>query len=155
MAQAKADRAFAPATEFVAYLSLRFDTVAGAADAWGDALLEAGALAIDIADPGAGSANEIALYGEPGASATAHWPVCRLTALFRSGVDVEAVLADAAARLGFAVPHSETKGVADEDWVRRTQAQFAPIRIAERLWIVPSWCEAVDGDAINITLDPG
>jgi ribosomal protein L11 methyltransferase len=139
----------------VAYLSLRFDTDAVAAEAWGDVLLGAGALSIDIADPRAGTAEEITLYGEPGVSAAEHWPICRLTALFRSGVDVEAVLADAAARLGLAIPPVEVEGVADEDWVRRTQAQFAPIRIAERLWIVPSWCGAVDADAINITLDPG
>ena len=43
----------------------------------------------------------------------------------------------------------------DADWVRRTQAQFEPIRISRRLWIVPSWHAAPDADAINIRLDPG
>ena len=137
------------------YLSLRFDIDAGAADAWGDALLEAGALSIDVSDPRAGSADEKALYGEPGAAAAERWPVCRLTALFPSGVDVGAALADAGARLGFAIPPSELHAVADADWVRRTQAQFAPIRVNERLWIVPSWCEPVDAAAANVTLDPG
>ena len=42
-----------------------------------------------------------------------------------------------------------------EDWVRETQAQFAPIRIADGLWIVPSWCEPPDPAAVNIALDPG
>src|SRR5690606_34532708 len=36
-----------------------------------------------------------------------------------------------------------------------TQSQFDPIRITDRLWIVPSWHEAPDADAINIELDPG
>jgi ribosomal protein L11 methyltransferase len=39
--------------------------------------------------------------------------------------------------------------------VQLTQSQFDPIRITGRLWIVPSWHEAPDRDAINIELDPG
>jgi ribosomal protein L11 methyltransferase len=29
------------------------------------------------------------------------------------------------------------------------------MRIAERMWIVPSWCEPVDPTAVNLALDPG
>jgi ribosomal protein L11 methyltransferase len=47
------------------------------------------------------------------------------------------------------------EAVADCDWVRRTQAQFGPLHISERLWVVPSWCEPVDPLAINLSLDPG
>jgi len=39
--------------------------------------------------------------------------------------------------------------------VRLTQAQFEPIRINQRLWIVPSWHTAPDPAAINLELDPG
>ena len=45
--------------------------------------------------------------------------------------------------------------VAEQDWVRETQRQFAPIAIGEGLWIVPSWCNAPDPGAINLKLDPG
>jgi ribosomal protein L11 methyltransferase len=45
--------------------------------------------------------------------------------------------------------------VPDHDWVRATQAQFAPQKIADTLWIVPSWHEPVDPYAINLELDPG
>jgi len=44
---------------------------------------------------------------------------------------------------------------AEQDWVRATQAQFAPLHIHDRLWIVPSWCDPPDSSAINVTLDPG
>jgi ribosomal protein L11 methyltransferase len=47
------------------------------------------------------------------------------------------------------------QSVADRDWVRETQAQFAPIRVSPRLWIVPSWHAAPDPAALNIVLDPG
>jgi ribosomal protein L11 methyltransferase len=49
--------------------------------------------------------------------------------------------------------HTET--IAEQDWVRATQAQFDPIKITDKLWIVPSWHDAPNQDAINIVLDPG
>ncbi len=140
----------------MAYLALCFDVDAGAADGWGDALLAAGALSVDIADPYAGTPEaETPLYAEPGEPAGMLWPVSRITALFAHGTDWRGALAAAAASLGAAAPPHEIHPVADADWVRATQAQFAPIRISERLWIVPTWCEPVDACAINIALDPG
>lgn len=137
------------------YIALRFDAGAGAADAWSDALLEAGALSVEIADALAGTSDETPLFGEPGPPAAEGWPAGRLTALFASGVDAGAALAAAGVRLGLALPAHETYPVAEQDWVRATQAQFAPVRITDRLWIVPSWCAAPDPGAINVTLDPG
>ena len=43
----------------------------------------------------------------------------------------------------------------EEDWVRRSQSQFGPIRISGRLWIVPSWHALPDPAAIAVRLDPG
>jgi ribosomal protein L11 methyltransferase len=139
----------------VAYVSLRFDTAAGSAEAWAEALLEAGALSVDLADPAAGTAAETPLYGEPGAPAPTSWPVSRLTALFGGDDDPASALAAAAAALGAPVPNYEVGTVPERDWVRATQDQFAPIQVAERLWIVPSWCEPVDPTAVNLALDPG
>ena len=45
--------------------------------------------------------------------------------------------------------------VAEQNWVQLTQSQFDPIRVSERLWIVPSWHESPDPAAINLILDPG
>ena len=53
------------------------------------------------------------------------------------------------------MPAFSTAEVAEQNWVQLTQSQFDPIRITDRLWIVPSWHEAPDADAINIELDPG
>jgi len=136
----------------VDYLALHFD--AEDADLWGDALLEEGAASIDIADPGEGTERESALFGEPGA-ADPHWRVSRVTALFSATTDPAAALARAGARLGRVPPAHETRALADQDWVRATQAQFAPVKVTDRLWIVPSWCAAPDPGAINVTLDPG
>ena len=138
----------------VSYVGLRFDADAESAEAWSDALLEGGALSVDIADAQAGTADEAPIYAEPDAPSEAHWPVSRLTALY-SGASV---LAHALARLteaGRSLPPHETFDVPEQDWVRATQAQFAPIEITPSLWIVPSWHEPVDPAAINLALDPG
>ena len=139
----------------MAYVALRFDADAGAADAWSDALLAAGALSVDIADPAAGTAGETPLYGEPGAAADVRWPTVRLTALFAPHADAAQALAMAGAELGWTPPPHETAGVAEQDWVRATQAQFAPMHIHDRLWIIPSWCVPPEPSAINVVLDPG
>ena len=138
----------------MSYVAVRFDTDATGADAWADALLDVGAISVDIADPHAGTPDEAPRYGEPGMPTTEYWPVSRLTALFPGAAGIPVALAGLA-ESGRALPPHETFAVADEDWVRATQAQFTSLRIDDRLWIVPSWCIAVDPSAINIALDPG
>jgi ribosomal protein L11 methyltransferase len=137
--------------------------LAGSANAerWADALLDAGALAIDTADPHAGSNREIARYGEPhvgfdtDSAAVELWPVCRVSALFANDIDGGEVLARVSDALGVAVPQHTVAALADDDWVRKTHEQFQPVCITPRLWIVPSWCEPVDAAAVNLRLDPG
>jgi len=52
--------------------------------------------------------------------------------------------------------HVESLGtVPDEDWVRVTQSQFAPVEITPTFWIVPSWHEAPVAAQKVIRLDPG
>jgi ribosomal protein L11 methyltransferase len=139
----------------VAYLALTFDADAEAADAWADALLAAGALSVDVSDPAAGTPDEAPLYGEPGEPFAGRWPLNRLTALFAAADDPDAALAVAAAALECRAPPHEIHPVAEQDWVRATQAQFAPIRVAPGLWVVPSWCEPPEPGAVILTLDPG
>ena len=139
----------------MSYLALAFDADAAAADAWADALLDAGALAVDVADPRAGTPDEAPLYREPGQPEDGLWPVNRLTALFAPDVDPGRALATAGEAVHRPPPSYRTYTVAEQDWVRATQAQFVPIHAAEKLWVVPSWCAPPDPGAINVTLDPG
>jgi len=138
----------------MAFVALRFDAPAATAEAWSDAMLAAGAASVDAADANAGTGDETPRYGEPG-HAGALWSVCRLTALFAADADVEASVRRAAASLGVETPAFTLENLAEQDWVRRTQAQFGPLRIADGLWVIPSWCEPVDPQAINLELDPG
>lgn len=120
-----------------------------------EALLEAGAASVDVADADAGSPAERPLFAEPGAEMPAGWKRSRISALVAGDADAGELLGAACAKAGIAVPRYEIERVEEQDWVRATQAQFVPIRISRRLWIVPSWHRAPDPTAINIALDPG
>jgi ribosomal protein L11 methyltransferase len=125
-------------------------------EAWGDALLAAGALSVAIEDEDLDTEDEVALYGEPGlAPAAPGWRNNRVTVLVEAALDVPAWLAQVAAGLGVAVPPLRARRpVEDQDWVRQTQAQFTPIAIG-RLAIVPSWHEPPDPQACIVRIDPG
>jgi ribosomal protein L11 methyltransferase len=136
---------------------LRIDLVVegSEAEAFSDALEGQGAVATEISDADAGTGAEHALFGEPGAE-EALWPRARVRALFPENADVSAALDAAFAACGIgAVAAASMDRLEDADWVALTQRQFAPIRAGERLWIVPTWHEPPEADAINIVLDPG
>ena len=137
------------------YVALRFDAAAADAEAWSDALVDAGALSVDVSDPRAGTADESPLYGEPGLPVAGSWAWSRVVALFAAGADWRAALAGVAAALGLPVPPHETHPVAEQDWVRNTQAQFGPIEIARGFWIVPTWSDPPEPEALVLRLDPG
>lgn len=121
-----------------------------------DALLEEGALSVDVADALAGTEAETPLYGEPGGGDEPAFAANRLLALFEADAPLANILERACARTGIApIPAFQASAVQEQDWVRITQNQFEPIRVAPRLWIVPSWHDAPDPRAINIVLDPG
>jgi len=134
------------------WLSLKIAADQDQAEALTDALLLAGALAVSTEDRDAGTAAEEAQFGEPGHDTPRAWRRNWVVALLPGDTDVPALLD----RLGLATDAEHTvEAVPEQDWVRLTQAQFDPIRITERLWIVPSWHEAPHRDAVNIELDPG
>ena len=139
----------------MSYVTLRFDVDAACAAAWSDALLDAGALAVDVSDPAAGTAAETPIYAEPGEPDGMLWKVARLAALCADGTDADALLRRCARALDADIPPHDVGTVAEQDWVRATQAQFGPLRIADKFWIVPSWCSPPDPAALNLALDPG
>jgi ribosomal protein L11 methyltransferase len=137
------------------FRALRFDTDAARAERWSDALIDAGALSVDVSDPAAGTPDEAPVYGEPGLAGAAFWSVSRVDALFAGGVDAEALVAGVARALGEPMPLCETRTVEDQDWVRATQSQFGPIAVGAGFWIVPTWCDPPEADALALRLDPG
>ena len=142
------------------WVSVALETDAAHADALSDALLAAGAISVSVEDALAGTDLETPQFGEPDASgggpATPLWSESRVVALFDPSENLIGRIAAATVAAGIDdLPEIELTDVAEQDWVRLTQAQFDPIRINERLWIVPSWHAAPDASAINLILDPG
>jgi ribosomal protein L11 methyltransferase len=121
-----------------------------------EALIEAGAVSVDVSDADVGTAWERPIFDEPNHASSSTWSRARLSALFGADADVPAAMACACEQAGVTPAAGfEVARVEDDDWVRRTQAQFTPQHVTERLWIVPSWHEAPEPDALNIVLDPG
>jgi len=114
-------------------LSLELDPTA--AEALSEALLEAGALSVSLDD----------------LDAARH----TLRALLPGGSQPRQMLeaASAMAGLGPAPPFCIAE-IADQDWVRKTRAQFAPCEIGERLWIGATWHRAPAG-RVAVRIDPG
>ena len=134
--------------------SLSFRLSRDHAEAFGDALLDQGAISVNVDDALEGTCDEKPIFGEPGAD-TGLWDDCRLTALFAPAINVPIVFQGIVNGLGIAPPAFELGLLEDEDWVQRNREQFQPIKISDRVWIVPTWHQAPRADALNIALDPG
>lgn len=140
----------------MSWLEATLYTDAAHAEPLCDALLDAGALSACIEDADAGTPDEQPQFGEPGSITSPGWERSKILALFEEEADIAGVIATAADSIKLeAAPAFTLKVVQEENWVQLTQAQFDPIRVSGRLWIVPSWHEAPDPEAINLILDPG
>jgi ribosomal protein L11 methyltransferase len=138
------------------WISVTLETDAAHAEALSDALIAAGAISASVEDAYAGTDLETPQFGEPGSPTTPLWEESRVVALFEPADDLLGRVAAATVAAGIDdLPEITLDEVAEQDWVRLTQSQFDPIRVNDRLWIVPSWHVAPDPTAINLILDPG
>ncbi len=123
-----------------------------------DALMdELGALSVSVEDADADTAAERALFGEPGMPAPAPgWDRSTLKALFDSETAAtEAMTLLLAQDWTAGLAARSLQPVEEQDWVRLTQSQFAPVEITPSFWIVPSWHEPPAVAERVIRLDPG
>ena len=116
---------------------------------------ELGALSVSVEDADVDTAAEQALFGEPGMPIEQNaWAHSMLKALFgdeRAATDAATwVVAQAQG-----VKVVSLQAVPEQDWVRLTQSQFAPVAIAPGFWIVPSWHQPPADATRVMRLDPG
>ena len=118
---------------------------------------ELDALSVSVEDADAGTDGEKALFGEPGMPApAAGWDRSTLKALFDTEPAAEKAATLLLAQEWAAGLHVQSLQVmADQDWVRITQSQFAPVPITPTFWVVPSWHEPPAEARHVIRLDPG
>lgn len=125
------------------------------AESISDALMELGALSVSIEDADAETDAEKPIFGEPGEAPPGMWRHNVVSALFDADADIDRVMVSLSEATGLRNLGYTVQAVEEQDWVRATQSQFDPIRIRDDLWIVPSWHDAPNPDALNIVLDPG
>ena len=122
-----------------------------------DALEALEAQSISVEDSDALTETEQPLFGEPGMTPTQiGWRHSTVKALFAN----EPLALEAADLLQTQDFFAECRIVgieplADQDWVRLTQSQFAPVPISPGFWIVPTWHEPPADAQHIIRLDPG
>lgn len=144
----------------MAFLLLKIAATEQTADTISDTLMEIGALSCSIEDANAETEAEQAIFGEPSSPTIQYpppgiWQQNIITAMFDDNTDVEKVIHTLCAETGIVNFKYHTETLPEQDWVRATQAQFDPIQITPKLWIVPTWHAAPNINAINIVLDPG
>jgi ribosomal protein L11 methyltransferase len=116
-------------------LALRLEVEAAAAEALSDALLEAGAQSVSVESPEGLRTVVSALFAENGDPAAA---LRRALESSNQSPDIRYTV----------------EIVPDDDWVRRSQSQFAPIAL-DRLWIGASWHEMPTDARLVVRIDPG
>jgi ribosomal protein L11 methyltransferase len=133
------------------WLQITLETTRADAQRLGDALEEAGALAVSLE-----GADAEPLFETDWNDATPVWKLTRVVALFAEDADVPAAMRMVATLLSLpATPPIKTETVADQDWVRVWMDRWLPMQFGENLWVVPSWLTPPDAHAANIILDPG
>jgi ribosomal protein L11 methyltransferase len=118
---------------------------------------ELDALSVSVEDADADSDAERALFGEPGMPPpAAGWDRSTLRALFETDAPAEAAAAVLLAQDWTQGLHLQSLAeMPEQDWVRITQSQFAPVEITPEFWVVPSWHEVPPAASRVIRLDPG
>lgn len=111
------------------WLALRVELEGSAAEPFSEALLEAGAHSVWM-------------------------EAAALSALLDGDAEPSRIIASAASAIGIPAPPFSVARVADEDWVRKSQAQFAPLAVGQRLWVGASWHRPEPG-RVAVCIDPG
>ena len=132
------------------WIQLLLETDPAGADRLADLLEAHGAASVSLQDAG-----DEPLY-EPPPDTTPLWGETRVVALFPDDIDTDALLGGLEAALAPApLPPRRIEPLAEQDWARAWMDRFHPTRFGRRLWIVPSWHQPPEPDAVNVMLDPG
>ncbi|AVI63341.1 50S ribosomal protein L11 methyltransferase [Halomonas sp. GFAJ-1] len=136
------------------WLQLKAHVAPEQADLLEELLLAEGATAIGLQD-----AHDNPVF-EPERGTTPLWQDTILTGLYDDLEGIHEMLGRIEAAWAEQLPSDpcpmiEYELLADRDWEREWMDDFTPLKMGERLWIVPSWHEPPEADAVNLILDPG
>ena len=131
------------------WLQVRLAITPEQAATYEEALLDVGAVSVTFMD-----AEDQPIF-EPDLGTTPLWSHTHLLALFEADTDPAALLAHLALLTGGPLPAHQVEQIADQDWERSWMDNFQPLRFGQRLWIVPSWHQPPEPQAVTLHLDPG
>ncbi|MEJ2043532.1 MAG: 50S ribosomal protein L11 methyltransferase [Reinekea sp.] len=134
------------------WLQIRIPTLPQHTETLEDALLVAGCQAVTLLDT-----KDQPVF-EPIRGTTPLWQHTTIQGLFEQDIDAKQLTATMQQLIdseGIQAGEIVAEILEDKDWEREWMDNFKPIQCGERLWIVPSWLEAPDSNAINLKLDPG
>lgn len=138
----------------MAWLQLKAHLAPSHAETLESLLLDEGAQAITFED-----AEDRPLY-EPDLGTTPLWAETVLTGLYDDLEGVDAMIERVRSQWAASEPEEPCPEITyeilqDKDWSREWMDGFEPLKMGQRLWIVPSWTDAPDPEAVNLMLDPG
>lgn len=136
------------------WIQIKLDVKPDHAESLEDALLEVGSVSVTMVDAG-----DQPLF-EPDLGTTPLWDMTRVLGLFDAEVEIDGIVAYLMASYAAAWPDEKFPAykieiLEDKDWERSWMDNFHPIQFGNRLWVVPSWREIPDTNAVNLMLDPG
>ncbi|SDR82944.1 [LSU ribosomal protein L11P]-lysine N-methyltransferase [Halopseudomonas xinjiangensis] len=133
----------------MSWLQLRLAIQPDQAQELEDALLGLGAVSVTFMD-----AEDQPIF-EPDLGTTPLWSNTHLLALFEGDTSADDLISHLRLLRQGELPDHQIEYVQDQDWERSWMDNFQPMRFGDRLWIVPSWHDAPDPQAVNLLLDPG
>ena len=131
------------------WLQLRLAITPEQAEPMEDLLLGLGAVSVTYMD-----AEDQPIF-EPDLGTTPLWSHTHLLALFEADADQQTLLDNLKLIWKGELPEYLFEELADQNWERNWMEHFHPMRFGRRLWVVPSWHEAPEPEAVNLLLDPG
>ncbi|HAZ94748.1 MAG TPA: 50S ribosomal protein L11 methyltransferase [Porticoccaceae bacterium] len=130
------------------WLQLLIDVPRERSEILEDAIIECGAVSVTLED-----AADQPIFA-PGVGERPLWDNCTIKALFPATTDTDQIILQLSNAIQPAVT-ARWELLEDKDWTQEWKKYFQPLKCGDRLWICPSWIEAPEPDAINLSLDPG
>ncbi|MBI5191972.1 MAG: 50S ribosomal protein L11 methyltransferase [Nitrospirae bacterium] len=112
-------------------------------------LTEAGALSVSISN----ADNQTMLFQSSNEDII--WEHVRITGLFDENTDIESVKDFIYSVIDInSIPDLHIEQIEDRDWTTTWMENFKPIKVGDRMWIVPEWYTPPEPSAINILINP-
>ncbi|RUM91648.1 MAG: 50S ribosomal protein L11 methyltransferase [Thiomicrospira sp.] len=134
----------------MAWIQINTTVSEALAEPLSDAFMEVNAASVTFAD-----AKDQPIF-EPEIGTTPIWNQTKVIGLFDAETDIPAIIS----QLETLIPDIPAEcysieALEDKDWIRAWMDQFQPMQFGSRLWIIPSWCDIPEPEAVNLMLDPG